>query len=414
MLVTCLLLPVYFFALLFLIKKNKFIENSGLSSKLIVLLFTGKIAIGFIYIFLEAHFLQGGDLEGVFFNSLNQTALLKKDPLHFVTSIFQSDYDNYTGLYNSRSYWNDLRNVFLEKTIGVFNIFSFNNLYIDALFYNFFIFFGHIALYRTFINIWPKLKTPVLAGCFFIPGSMFFLSGINKDSMVFLSVSVVLFAVSSLSVALSRSSKIKHTILLLTGLFLLFIIRNFFFTALIPVLLAYYAAGKANIRPVYIFSAVLALVAVVFFLSPALMNVVCVKQADFLQLGWAKSAIPVTALEPNFTSFVQHLPLALNIAFLRPYVWDSYSVFYFASAFELLILVVLVVVSVIVMIKSGSSLFNNRLVLLCLFFALVCLLIIGYTIPILGAVTRYRSAFLPLVITPFLCVFNWEKMKWLK
>jgi hypothetical protein len=194
----------------------------------------------------------------------------------------------------------------------------------------------------------------------------------------------------------------------------LFIIRNFFFTALIPVLLAYYLSGKLSIKPVFVFTGVLAFVALVFFLSPALMNIVCAKQADFLQLGWAKSAIPVTSLEPNFKSFIHNLPEALNIAFLRPYVWDSYSPFYFASALELLLLIILVLLSVIVIIKFRNTLFNNRLVLLCLFYGLVCMLIIGYTIPIMGAVTRYRSAFLPLLITPFLCVFNWDKMKWLQ
>lgn len=414
MLVTCLLLIVYFFVLLFLLQKSRFIQNSGLSTKLITILFTFKIAIGLIYILVETHFLQGGDLEGVFVNSLNQTVLLKKDPWHFVSSTFQSDYDSYAGLYNSRSYWNDLRFIFLEKTIGVFNIFSLSNLYINSVFYNFFIFFGHIALYRTFSSIWPKLKAPVVAGCFFIPGSIFFVSGINKDSMVFLAVSLVLYAVSNLSLTLSRSSKIKHALFLVTGLFLLFIIRNFFFTALIPVLLAYYLSGKLSIKPVFVFTGVLALVALVFFLSPALMNIVCAKQADFLQLGWAKSAIPVTSLEPNFKSFIHNLPEALNIAFLRPYVWDSYSPFYFASALELLLLIILVLLSVIVIIKFRNTLFNNRLVLLCLFYGLVCMLIIGYTIPIMGAVTRYRSAFLPLLITPFLCVFNWDKMKWLQ
>jgi hypothetical protein len=144
------------------------------------------------------------------------------------------------------------------------------------------------------------------------------------------------------------------------------------------------------------------------------MQVVCSKQADFLQLSWAKSAIPVTALEPNFNSFLLHLPQALNIAFLRPYIWDSYSAFYFVSALELLLLIVLVLAAVVVIIRSNNPMFNNRLVLLCIFFALICLIIIGYTIPILGAVTRYRSAFLPFLITPFLCAFNWDKLKWFK
>lgn len=414
MLFNCLLLTAYFFILYFIIKKNAFIQNSGLSTKLIALLFTGKILVGFAYIFIEYHFLQGGDLEGTFFNSLSQTTLLKKDPWHFISSAFQSGYDNYSGLYNSRSYWNDLRNIFLEKTVGILNLFSFNNLYIDSLFYNFFIFFGHIAFYRAFKTIWPQLKTPILIGCFFIPSSMFFLSGINKDSLVFLAVSLIIYAISNSALSASRASAIRRMLLLFGALSFLFIIRNFFFTAMIPVLLAYYLSGRFNTKPIYIYAAISGIVALIFFSSPGLMNIVCLKQADFLQLGWAKSAVPVTVLEPNIKSFITHLPGALNTAFCRPYIWDSYSIFYFVSALELLILVILVSASVVAVIKNKKNLFGNRLVLFCIFFALLSMLIIGYTIPILGAVTRYRSAFLPLLITPFLCSLNWSKLKWFK
>ncbi|MEI8059258.1 MAG: hypothetical protein WCG67_03785 [Ferruginibacter sp.] len=156
---------------------------------MIAFLFVFKVLMGFAFIYIEYHFLQGGDLEGTFLNSLDQTVLLKKDPWHFISSALQSNYDNLNGLYSSHSFWNDLRNIFLEKVVAVFNLISFGNLYIDSLFYNFFIFFGHIALYRAFKTVWPKLKMPLLLGCFFIPGSLFFLSGINKDSMIFLSIS---------------------------------------------------------------------------------------------------------------------------------------------------------------------------------------------------------------------------------
>ena len=44
------------------------------------------------------------------------------------------------------------------------------------------------------------------------------------------------------------------------------------------------------------------------------------------------------------------------------------------------------------------------------FFSFTVLLIIGYTIPVIGAIVRYRSIFLPFIITPVICNINWAKV----
>ncbi|CAN5156127.1 hypothetical protein BH20BAC1_BH20BAC1_21050 [soil metagenome] len=44
------------------------------------------------------------------------------------------------------------------------------------------------------------------------------------------------------------------------------------------------------------------------------------------------------------------------------------------------------------------------------FFSLSMFVIIGYTIPILGAITRYSSIFFPFLIIPILGSINWEKI----
>ena len=47
----------------------------------------------------------------------------------------------------------------------------------------------------------------------------------------------------------------------------------------------------------------------------------------------------------------------------------------------------------------------------CVFFSLSMFLMIGYTIPIIGALVRYRSIYFPLLITPMICMINWQKIK---
>jgi hypothetical protein len=45
-----------------------------------------------------------------------------------------------------------------------------------------------------------------------------------------------------------------------------------------------------------------------------------------------------------------------------------------------------------------------------MFFGLSLLMIAGYTITFSGAIVRYRSLVLPLLITPMLCNIDWRKL----
>jgi hypothetical protein len=54
---------------------------------------------------------------------------------------------------------------------------------------------------------------------------------------------------------------------------------------------------------------------------------------------------------------------------------------------------------------------NHPFIYFCLFFSLSMLLMIGYTIPIIGAIVRYRSIYLPLLILPLICYTDWYKLK---
>ena len=415
MLLYCLLFAVYFILFLILNKKNRFFLNSGLGIKTINLLFGIKVISGLVYVYLEKNVIEGGDLAAFFSDSLQETSLLINHPVQFFTSTFDTFYaDKFGGVFSSHSYWNELRNIFIEKLLGIINLLSFKNLYIDSLFYNYLIFYAHIALYRAFCRVYPNAKTGILLGCFFIPGSAFYLSGINKDSMFFLGMCLVVYGIGSIRVLKNGKVNRRTILLLLTGLAVTFIIRNFFFVLLIPALIAWYLANKFNRKTALIFTAVFSAAAIIFFSSPALMQIACNRQADFLQLGWARSAVAVEVLQPNFKSFIAHVPAAVNIAFLRPYIWDSYSIFYLASAVEIIFLWALVLYATVMMFKNNLPIFKNNLILFCIFYAVFAMLFIGFTIPILGAVTRYRTAFLPLLITPFLCAIPFNKLRWLK
>jgi hypothetical protein len=401
------LFTLYLLLLLFFLNKNRFVKSSGLTPQLITLLFMLKVIMGVFFTWYNITY--NGDLVNTYHNSLEETMLLKKNPLAFFTSLFKSGYGDYEGFYSSHSYWNDLRFIFLDKLVALLNLLSFKNIYINTLIFNAVIFLGHIMLYRTFCSLWPQKKGAVLAGCFLIPSSLFFLSGINKDSLIFLGITMVITGMHLIPVIKKTYLHIKPLLLFSGGLLIMFIFRNFFFAAAIPAIAAYYINNSLKTKPWMVFLSVFVLLLVFILSNSSVMAIICQRQNDFLHLSYASSNIPVAVLHPTIKSFGSHLPMALDIIFLRPYAWHSYNIYYFFCGVEILIITLLLLTSLYFVIKNKIPVFNQPLVLFCIMFSFTALLIIGYTIPILGAVVRYRSAFFPLLITPFLCSFSLTK-----
>jgi hypothetical protein len=401
---------LYFIGFLWLNSKTGFFIKSGLSVKTINVLFSLKAVAGLLFIYVN-YTLTETDLGASFKNSLLETKLLSDNPLLFITSLFQHNYDNAAGgiLSTHNSYWNDIRTVVLDKLLAVLNVFSLKNLYINSLLFNYLVFYAHIALYRSFAYAGITSKPVKITGCFLIPSSLFYLSGINKDSLFFWGLCLAIFATVQL-LQLPRKNLLPALLLLLVGLGITFVIRNFFFFLLIPAVTAYWISKKMQTNPLYVFLPVYAVLTAAFLLSPFLMQAVCDRQEDFLQLGWAKSFITVKKLEPNFMSMAAHLPTAFDIGFLRPYIWHSYSLFYFASAAEVLLVSITVLWGITAVIKTKLAFFKNPFIVLSIFYAVSCILLIAYSTSYLGAVIRYKTAFLPFLVTPFLyavlCLFQ--------
>jgi hypothetical protein len=407
MLLTATIFLLYFFILLFILHKLGFVKNSGLSKKQISVLFFLKITTG---IFATWYSLAAsGDLLVNHINSLEQTAVLKTNPLQFFSSLFQSGYPSYNGFYSSHSFWNDLRYIFMDKILAVLNVCCFNNIYIDVLVYNTPVFISQVALYRVFISIWPQKKPAVIAGCFLLPGSMFFLSCINKDSMFFIALTMVMYALYKMPFLKKEFLRPKPLLLLITGLLLMFTIRNFFLTAVLPAVCGYYLCNIVKVKPWYIFAGFLAAMLTVIFSSGFIMQVISDRQNEFLSLGHTKSMVNVPVLKPGFENFIAYLPVCLNMVFVRPLLWQSYNLFYLLSSAEMIFYQFIFIGAIYFSIKNKIKITGNRLVLFGILSGLTAFIIIGYTIPYLGAVARYKSAFLPFLITPLLCLVPVKK-----
>ncbi len=379
-------------------------------------LFLIKIIAGIVIGWISIHIYgPGNDYWDFNDYAREEYQLLLTSPGKYFTNLFTSDYgDGYSGVFNSyNSYWNDLRGNIIIKLVSVFNIFSRGDYYINSLFFNFIIFFGHVILYRLFSKIYPGKNILVIIGCFLLPSTLYFSSGIHKDGIVFLLLAIVIYCVYQSLAKISFN--VKRVLLIAFSLILLFLIRNVIFLVLLPALFAWILAAKTRRPSIAIFGVVYLLSAVLFFSIQAMtsklepMQLVIKKQTEYLELTGAATQIKLTPLQPGFKSFAMNAPEAMNHSLLRPYLWEMPVASILPLSIELFLYQLLCLLLIFFRKKKGT--FRDKDLLLFVIFFTVCVfLLIGYIVPNLGSLVRYRSLYLPLLITPVLCWIDWNKI----
>ena len=135
------------------------------------------------------------DTWGFHYNSILEYQLLKDNPREFFTNLFVDPYgDGFTKFFETTdSYWNDLKGNFLIKLLSILNIFSFGHYYTNVIFISFITMFGPIAIYRLMTDVFPGKKLQVLLATFLIPSFLYWTSGIHKEGLIFLGLSLVVY-----------------------------------------------------------------------------------------------------------------------------------------------------------------------------------------------------------------------------
>lgn len=408
-----LLFALYLIIVSALILRVRFIKNAGISSGNLLTLFWLKILAGIAIGWISIHIYgPGNDYWDTNDYALEEYRLLQTNPLKYLVNIFTSDYrGGYAGMFSSgNSYWNDLKGNIVIKLVSVFNIFSRGDYYINSLFFNAIIFFGHVILYRLFIKMFPGRQWMVIVGCFLVPSTLYFSSGIHKDGLVFLMLAVLIYCTHQSLVKNAFSG--RRILLIALSLVLLFLLRNFVCLALLPALFAWILVTKTKWPPLPVFASVYLLGGVLFFnidkLVPNIrpMDIIIAKQNEYLKLEKAATQMALTPLQPNFKSFVTNAPQAVNHAFLRPYLWELPVKTMLPLCIELFACQVLMILFIFFRRRNFDP-FNKTYLLFAVFFILTVFTITGYIVPNLGSLVRYRSIYLPLIITPLLCLLKW-------
>lgn len=410
-----LLFAGYLFLFAWLVTQTGFFKKTGLSNAQLIILFLLKVIAGILYGWIGIYYGQFAymyDTWGFHYAGLEETKLLYNHPAEYFNNFFYSGYENKYGgfLASENSWWNDLKSNMFVKVLSLFNIFSFGNYYINVIFYSFISLFGPIAIFRVMNDVFPGKKLQIIIATFLIPSLAYWTSGIHKDGLVFLAISLIVYHFYFGLKENTFSS--KKIVVIFLSILVILVFRNYILVILIPAFIAWYLADRRPQRLTFIFLSIYFLSTLLFFtakyISPALdlPQAVVDRQKAFLQLQ-GNSTIKPSKLEPTVASFLTNFPKALSTASIRPHPGDVKHLLSLAAATETTILLLLFLCFLIWKRPLDRP---KVFIWFCVFFAISFLLTIGYTVNFIGAIVRYRSIILPFLFAPVLCLTDWQRI----
>lgn len=352
------------------------------------------------------------DTWGFYYSSLEEYKLLFHQPGEYFSNLFQSGYeDKYGGFFaSSNSWWNDLKSNMFVKFLSLINVFSFGNYYVNVIFFSFITFIGPVSIYRVFTDVFPGKKIQVLLATFLIPSFAYWTSGIHKDGLVFMAISLIIYH-TYFALKENRFGR-KRILPLLISLLIIVTLRNFLLIILIPALFAWIATSRIPKKNALVFISTYLLCGALFFSTKYVFpgldfpQVVIDKQNAFKSLQ-GNSGIELPDLKPTVGSFILNTPKALASTTLRPHPGDVKHILSMAAATETAFLILLFILFIFWRtngVKSPSFIWFS------IFFSFSFLLSIGFTVNFLGAIVRYRSIILPFLFVPVISLIDWSKI----
>lgn len=403
---------IYLVVFCWLLTRIRFIKETGLGNKIIIVLFLIRIVAGLFNGYINLYYYPGTDTAFFHQEGISEYHLLFNDPKEYLTNIFNYHQKN-PGLFDiNDSFWNNLRGNLMIKLLSLFNIFSRGNFFINIIFYNFLIFFASVAFYKIFIRLLPGKNQWLIPALFVLPSLIYFSAGMHKDGLIFLGMGISCY---NLFFALKEGFSLSKLLWLIVGLSIIFLLRNFVLVTLLPAIIAWVLAEKNKNFVLPTFIAVYLFFILVFFnmgrIHPALdlPKYVSDRQIAFIEIAKeSRSAININPLFPHFRSFLNNSPQALNHTLMRPYLTEKFTLLYIPAAIEIFIYEILFLTFLLFRstIKKPPP-----FIYFGVFFSLSIFLMIGYTVPIIGAIARYRSIYFPLLIIPVIYFTDWEKVK---
>jgi hypothetical protein len=385
----------------------------------------GALAAGLVYQF----YYGGGDTMDFYTSGSFVAGLCFEDFGDFVGMLSTSPVLTDPSLikYDFLDFLTDSQTWTVVRFIAVVDFFAFDSYPVISIYFSIFSLFASWKFFSFICELYPQPElTKKFAYCiFYIPSVVFWGSGVFKDTLTM--SGLYLFTIYVYYVVIDRKIRPSNFIWMAAGLYLMVSIRMFYLIILVPCLMLWFFAEYRDkiikSRFVKTVSFPLLMIISMVFITYGLQKVMGGEDSAFstkalegkaagfqswhTSLGGSAYDLGVTDFSTS--SLLRAIPLGINVAFFRPYLWETHSFFQLIAALQSLYFLYYTLRTVF---RCGFSIFfllaTDPLMLFSLSFSLLYGFVAGFTSYNFGALDRYKIPALPFFMIT-LVLLNYYK-----
>lgn len=305
---------------------------------------------------------------------------------------------------------------FICKLTSIISFFSFRSYLAATLIMSFFTAMASWRVFELIISLKTHKKHIAALCILFVPTVSFWCTGISKDSVVFISILNLLYYVFNVMV-LKNSLTIKHFIIILISVIIIYNVRSFILAAIAaPMFMAFGARltkrfekqflTKLLLRSIIAFSGVF--IFLQFFASDFASEMVA--EAELVQLDFTGNKTytgkryEISNTDASPSGLIRAVPESVFYGIFRPFIYESFSPNLIMNGFESVLLMFLTIRFFV----SGNPLNKitnirkQEILVFAFIFTLFIAFMAGFTSVLFGVLVRIRAPLLPfffLVLT---------------
>lgn len=401
---------------------------NGLNLKMV-----GAFATAFIY----WYYYGSGDTIYYFIRIERAREFISEDFLRGIRLFFPKYFPNDINLQNNlwRIKYHD-QSYKMVVQIGTFISFFAARTYLGiALIFSFLSYLGLWLLYRVFYHQYPAYKQYLAYGILYVPSIVFWGSGLFKDTITIGCLSWAVYNVYRIFIAPNR--RVLNTVLLVINMYFIIIIKAYIIACFIPMLLAWIVLHyrsriksgvlKAIMTPFLIVLTVVGGMIMTRQIS-SMSNTFSLDQLESraTEMVWWHTQVKEiygdegggsayslgNPYDFSTTGIIKKLPLAINVTFFRPYLWEAGNPVMMMSAVESLFLFFFFLYLVVrLRFRLLTLVAGSPFLVFCFGFSLLFAMGVGMTSYNFGALVRYKIPAMPFFIAGLIVVYNEYKTK---
>jgi hypothetical protein len=282
-------------------------------------------------------------------------------------------------------------------------------------------------MYRTFVNIYPKLYKPLAIAFLFIPSVFVWGSAMFKDTVCMFGLGWMVY--TTFRIFINKDFSVKNILLLILSFYLVAVIKIYILLAFLPALglwlLMTYSHRIQSVGLRWIVNLMFIAASAGLFLffaqqfSKELNRYSLEKIAKTAEStrGWIAyasgdegSAYDLGAFDPNVGGMLKKFPQAVVVSLYRPFLWESKKIITLIAALESLAFTLL---TLVVIFKVGKQalrqVIKDPTLMFCLIFSLIFAFAVGITSYNFGALSRYKIPCLPFYAALLLVLLYSQK-----